>query len=229
MSIISFNNKNIKIKDNKYNLKDIFNVLNYTNYENFTNTNNDVYYSKEELLVFLTKTNEYQLKNFILNNHFENKLLNIFEFLENNDYSLNSWFVNFWVPLFNQEKIVLTNKIINLITDTKIKLTNNAIYKKNILIKKYLIKNNIPYKILKYKDLKTYEYKYYEHLIRDDISQYSSSYIHKKIWISMLVKDFKLLILVMNSKFAEEVREYYINHEIIMINYFNYIKNNSQT
>ncbi|CCU56344.1 N1R/p28-like protein [Mythimna separata entomopoxvirus 'L'] len=149
--------------------------------------------------------------------------MDIFTFIENNNYEfkLGDWFIDIWYPLFNQKDILITNEILKFIhysigstiVDPKIlkQHKGNLV----VLLKKY----NISYIKIKYDNQLALEYKY----IQDDIKNISSNNITQKTWILLSVRNFKSFIMRLNTKIAQEIREYYITIEEINYEYSKYI------
>lgn len=215
MLFLFFYNQSIEIKDNKYNLKDISKILKY-DYKRISITEEIIYYSKKELLNFLKPFNNKKLKKCILNHNLENNILDLFDFIKENNFIPTLWFSQFWIPLLEQENIIITNKILDLIFDFSrnySKTNNIAKYNvKNSNLKAMLNRKKIIFKIVFYNDLDLEKYKFYKELLEYDISL-SKYKINKKTWILLPVKDFKIFIMKMNTEFSKNIREYYIKNE----------------
>ncbi|CCU55447.1 N1R/p28-like protein [Adoxophyes honmai entomopoxvirus 'L'] len=213
-------NYNIKIENNKFNVKDIFNALNYDNYEEYFGDNEERYYSLRSIKKLFDE-NDKERK---LIKHLEdNILMDIFTFIDNNDYDLKlgSWFKDIWFPLFEQKDVLITNDILNFIHYgtgcTAIHPEKNKQNKGNLI--KILKNNNIIYKEIKYNDSIANDYDY----IKKEINNLTSNNLLQKTWIILSVKNFKYLIMRLNTKIAQEIREYYIILEEILYDYSNYI------
>ncbi|CCU56180.1 N1R/p28-like protein [Choristoneura rosaceana entomopoxvirus 'L'] len=213
---------NIKIENNKYNVKDIFNLLEYNNYEEYFGDNEDRYYS---LKLLKKKFNDNDKERELIKSIEENNLMDIFTFIENNNYEfkLGDWFKDIWYPLFEKKNILITNEILCFIHngvshDTKIP-GEIPLIKRNLI--KSLKQYNLQYIELKYNDDITLEYEY----IRNEINKSTNNNIVQKKWILLTVRNFKKLILSLRTKVADEIRDYYITLEDILYDYSKYISN----
>lgn len=114
MSVFFYENNQIKIQDNEYSMKDIFEIYNYDNFEEYFETNEDVYYSLDELVEEFIEDNEKELINYL---KLFSKELNVFDFIKLKNYNLNlgKWFQDIWYPLFEKKSVLITNEILNFI------------------------------------------------------------------------------------------------------------------
>jgi hypothetical protein len=65
---------------------------------------------------------------------------------------------------------------------------------------------------------------YYKKLITKDIINVSPNNLNKTIWILLSVRNIKSLIITLNTKTDQEIREYYITLEEIFYSYLEYTK-----
>ena len=78
---------------------------------------------------------------------------------------------------------------------------------KKLLNKHKIIYNEINNDIINYPQLK------------DEIKNTSDKTLHNKTWISLDIKSFKKLVMVLNTDIANEVRNYYIDIEELLFKY----------
>ncbi|CCU55644.1 N1R/p28-like protein [Choristoneura biennis entomopoxvirus] len=223
MEYINYKNQNIKIENNKYNIKDIFNALNYVNYEEHFGDNIDRYYSLKSLKkIFNDDDNERKLIKHIEEN--DNELMDIFTFMNRNNYDLKlgKWFKDIWFPLFEKKDVLITNDILCFI-HYGISDIGSPGADKISRIKCHLIESlkqyGLNFKEIKYNDPLILNYKY----IQNDIKNISPNNLSRKVWIILSVRNFKKLILSLRTKIADEIRDYYITLEEILYDYANYI------
>ncbi|CCU56320.1 N1R/p28-like protein [Mythimna separata entomopoxvirus 'L'] len=184
---------------------------------------------KDELLNFLNRkkrfANNDELEEFksLITNDIK-PIMNIFEFIKNNDYNieLGSWFKDIWYPLFEQKDVLITDDILVFIhygVSEVRKLTSEKLkdYKRNFIIS--LKQYELEYKEIKYDDPIVYKYEY----IQNDIKKISPNNLAKKTWILLTVRNFKKLILSLRTKVASDIRDYYITLEEILFDYAKYI------
>ncbi|CCU55442.1 N1R/p28-like protein [Adoxophyes honmai entomopoxvirus 'L'] len=224
MNSIKYNDINIKIENNKYNVKDIFICLDYNNYEEHFGNNEDRYYSLK-LIKKIFKDNEKE-KNLV--KYLEvNVLMDIFTFIDYNNYDLKlgKWFTDIWYPLYEKRDILITNNLLLYVFNgisvggLSPPLDYRNIKKK---FKDILNHHNIEYKIINYEQIIT-NFKYYIDNIKNDIISIKPNNLSKSVWFILSVRNFKSLIMRLNTKIAQEIREYYISLEEILYDYSKYI------
>ncbi|CCU56119.1 N1R/p28-like protein [Choristoneura rosaceana entomopoxvirus 'L'] len=214
---------NIKIENNKYNVKDIFNLLEYDNYEEYFGDNDDRYYS---LKLLKKRFNDTDKEINLIKHIEENTLMDIFSFIENNnyDFKLGDWFTDIWYPLFEQKDVIITNKILNFIYDfhggkhfPPYNTDKNYQNKKDY--KTFLNKNEINYNIIKYNKniLNIYP------ILENELKLYDKHALVQKTWLILTVKNFKESIIMMNNSNSKNIRKYYITLEEILFDYAKYI------
>lgn len=161
-------------------------------------------------------------------NNYSYKLLNIFEFIEINNFNLiiKPWFYDLWFPLFDNKNILITNNIINFLIWNNIKpfnLINNTrmynIYKRSILLR--FQTQLIKFKIITLSDI-TSHYKYYYKFIKNEIEQISNN-IEENKWILINLEDFKKYLLCFNTKRGKGAQNYFIQLEKILYQYSKYL------
>ncbi|CCU55915.1 N1R/p28-like protein [Choristoneura rosaceana entomopoxvirus 'L'] len=187
----------------------------------------EYYITLEEII---EKYNEY-LQNYELaiRYKFNPNIINIFEFINQNNYNLvlGTWFKDIWYPLFNQKDILITNNILSFIFNgipvggPAPPLDYRNIKKK---FKDILHHHNIIYKIINYEQIKN-QFNYYINNIKNDTISISPNNLNKITWFIMSVRNFKSLLMKLNTKIAQEIREYYITIEEILYDYSNYTNN----
>ncbi|CCU55445.1 N1R/p28-like protein [Adoxophyes honmai entomopoxvirus 'L'] len=214
-------NYNIKIENNKYNIKDIFDALNYDNYEEYFGDNEERYYSLRSIKKLFSESDEERK---LIKNLENNTLMDIFTFIDYNNYDLKlgSWFKDIWFPLFEHKDMLITNDILCFIHygisgGGKPPSVNIKQIMKHLLdsIKNY----NLQYTEIKYNDIIALEYEY----IQNDIKSIKPNNLSRKTWILLSTRNFKKLILSLRTKVADEIRDYYITIEEILFNYSKYI------
>ncbi|BAO49373.1 MTG motif gene family protein [Alphaentomopoxvirus acuprea] len=155
------------------------------------------------------------------------KLLNIFEFINHNNYNLDlgDWFYDIWIPLFEQKDILITDNILRFIHHgidnpggDRHPPLNYKLLKKNLM--KILSNYSLEYDKILYKDVNFIEYTY----LKNELDKSTPNNIVQKSWILLSVKNFKKLIMMLNTKIARQIRDYYINLEEILFDYSNYIQ-----
>ncbi|CCU55443.1 N1R/p28-like protein [Adoxophyes honmai entomopoxvirus 'L'] len=101
-------NYNIKIENNKFNVKDIFNALNYDNYEEYFGDNEERYYYLRSVKKLFSESDEERK---LIKNLENNTLMDIFTFIDYNNYDLKlgNWFKDIWFP-FEEKDVLITNK-----------------------------------------------------------------------------------------------------------------------
>ncbi|BAO49374.1 MTG-like gene family protein [Alphaentomopoxvirus acuprea] len=153
------------------------------------------------------------------------KLLNIFEFINKNNYELDlgQWFEEIWIPLFYKQDVLITNNILKFIHygaqnpgGTTIPPENTSSIKRDL--KKTLINNNIKYTEIKYNNELANQYEY----IQNEIKNLSKNNLVQKTWIILSVRNFKSLIMRLNTKSAQGIREYYLTLEEMIYDYYKY-------
>lgn len=133
----------------------------------------------------------------------------------------SGWFYDIWLPLcinFNKEstpipqirnKIIITSNILDWIGYTGKK---EADKKKEFV--KFLKRNDINFEQMEYtRDFLDYE------PFAIDVQKSDPKYIAQKKWIIMNIRDFKKTVMRINTKNAENVREYYMNIEDVLFEY----------
>lgn len=151
-------------------------------------------------------------------------MLNIFEFINYRFYNikLGNWFTDIWYPLFEQKNVLITNDILHLINNgitgsMAIDPEKMKKYKGNLIV---ILKNyNIEYTEIKYDSPLALEYEY----IQTEIKNLQPNNLVQKKWILLSVRNFKSLIMRLNTKIAHEIREYYITLEEIFYDYSKYV------
>ncbi|CCU56117.1 N1R/p28-like protein [Choristoneura rosaceana entomopoxvirus 'L'] len=223
MNSIKYNDINIKIQNDKYNMKNVFNALHYDNYEEYFNDNDDNRYYSLKLLKkrFNDNEKEKELIEYLENN----VLMDIFTFIKYNDYNINlgSWFKDIWYPLFEEKDILITNDILSFIYYfPEGGLPPPEIYKG---FKKNLIDSlnnyNIKYIEIDYK----HEFIINNEKTINEIKIIKSNNLSRKRWIILSVENFKLMIMRLNTKSAHHIREYYLLLETILYKYIKYVNN----
>ncbi|CCU56181.1 N1R/p28-like protein [Choristoneura rosaceana entomopoxvirus 'L'] len=216
-------NHNIKIENNKYNVKDIFNLLEYDNYEEYFGDNEDRYYS---LKLLKKKFNDNDKERELIKSIEENNLMDIFTFIENNNYEfkLGDWFNDIWYPLFNNKNVVITNEILNFIYEFQgCKYLHPCVLDKNYQNKKnyrnFLKQNKIEYSVIKYEKniLNIYP------ILKNELKLYDKHVLVQKTWLILEVDNFKESIMMMNNNNSKMIRKYYIKIEKILYDYAKYI------
>lgn len=165
-------------------------------------------------------------KNVVLDIKYDNsKELNIFEFIKNKDYDIQfgTWFRDLWFPLFYKKDVLITNDILKFIHYGS-ENSGSGIPDPNFKrIKSHLLESlsnyKINYKIVKYNDPLALEYDY----IQDEIKELSQNNLKQKTWIILSVKDLKSLIMRLDTKVAQQIRDYYITLEEIVFDYSKYV------
>ncbi|CCU56369.1 N1R/p28-like protein [Mythimna separata entomopoxvirus 'L'] len=216
MESIKYKSHNIKIENNKYNAKDIFKALNHDNYED----NDDIYYSLKLLKnKFNNNDNERELVKFIE----ENILMDIFTFIDNNDYDfkLGNWFKDIWYPLFEEKDILITNEILTFIYHFpgggQPPSESFKGFKKNLIDS--LNNYNIKFTEIDYR----HEYVNTNNKLKKEIKLITPNNLMRKRWLILSVYNFKLLIMRLNTKSANHIREYYLFIENLLYKYLKYI------
>lgn len=90
-------------------------------------------------------------------------------------------------------------------------------------LKKILKNYKIEYQIINYDKIKN-ELSYYKKLITKYIINVSPNNLNKTIWILLSVRNIKSLIITLNTKTDQEIKEYYITLEEIFYSYLEYTK-----
>lgn len=91
-------------------------------------------------------------------------------------------------------------------------------------LKKILENYKIEYQIINYDKIKN-ELSYYKKLITKYIINVSPNNLNKTIWILLSVRNIKSLIITLNTKTDQEIKEYYITLFIfIFYSYLEYTK-----
>ncbi|CCU55448.1 N1R/p28-like protein [Adoxophyes honmai entomopoxvirus 'L'] len=216
-------NYNIKIENNKYNIKDIFDALNYDNYEEYFGDNEERYYSLRSIKKLFSESDEERK---LIKNLENNTLMDIFTFIDYNNYDLKlgSWFKDIWFPLFEQKDVIITNEILNFIYNFQVdkylptyNLDKNIQNKKNY--KLFLKNNGIKYNVIKYYSniLKDYI------ILNNELKSYDNHALVQKTWLLLAVDDFKESIMMMNNNNSKMIRKYYIKIENVLHDYSKYI------
>ncbi|BAO49372.1 MTG-like gene family protein [Alphaentomopoxvirus acuprea] len=155
---------------------------------------------------------------------YNSKLLNIFEFINSNNYilDLGNWFYDIWIPLFDKKDILITNNILDFLGFSNGGVLNGTggefrQQKKNYI--KFLNKNNLEYKEIKYDNEIINQYEY----IQNDIKNLEPRHLVQKTWILLNVENFKESIMLINTKCCKQIRKYYIILEKILYDYSKYI------
>ncbi|BAO49375.1 MTG-like gene family protein [Alphaentomopoxvirus acuprea] len=158
---------------------------------------------------------------------YNSKLLNIFEFINKNNYNLDlgNWFEDIWLPLFEQKDVLITNNILNFIhfnINNQGSGETDPYFKK---LKNRLIESLNNYKIefqkIKYDSLLLNKYIYLE----NDIKKLTQNNLDQRTWIIMSVKNFKKYIMMLKTKVADNIRIYYLTLEELIYDYSKYTMN----
>ncbi|CCU55453.1 N1R/p28-like protein [Adoxophyes honmai entomopoxvirus 'L'] len=218
---MKYKNFDIRIDNDKYNMKDIFKILNYDNYEEYFGDNDDRYYSLKLLKKrFSDNNNERSIVKYLE----ENTRMDIFAFIKHNGYDISErWFSDIWYPLFEEKDILITNDILTFIyyfpegASPPPEMFKG--FKKNLIDS--LNNYNIKFAEIDYKN----EYAYNNIKLQNEIKSVSPNNILRKKWIILTVDNFKLLIMRLNTKSANRIREYYLMIESLLYKYINYTNN----
>lgn len=221
MEYITYENKKIELKDDKYNMKQIFNILN-RDYESHFKTNEIFYYNINEFENICEEDNKEEIKLLLyLKKHTKD---NIFEFITNRGYNLQlgNLFRDIWYPLFEKKNILITSDILIFINYGKFQFQTDSeiIQLMNQSLIELLNEYNIKLINITFADPLSLEYEY----IQNEIKQLTPNDLNKKTWNLLSVKNFKSLIMQLNTKVSQEVKEYYISLEEILNEYSKYLK-----
>jgi hypothetical protein len=164
----------------------------------------------------------------ILNKPEEEKELDIFEFMKENNLILsnNEIFLEIWTPLYNKKEILITENLLqfmgfinNLTRPQKRDASDiRTIFDQYIA---FLSENNIIYEHIEYLNPKAKYFKDIENYIQN---QSNLRTLHSKRWLILSIDSFKNSIMMLNNTKANEVKNYYSNLEKIFYSYLEYIK-----
>ncbi|AAC97760.1 ORF MSV199 MTG motif gene family protein [Melanoplus sanguinipes entomopoxvirus] len=151
-------------------------------------------------------------------------MLNIFEFIEQNNFEINlgSWFNEIWLPLFNKTELLITLNILHFIhygTSKSVLDGNTTLNYRELKrdFEKILNNNKIKYKKIKYEEIVNNK-NYYE-LVKNEIKNITPNNLNKSTWFILDVLQFKMLIMRLSTNVAKEICEYYVTLENILHKY----------
>ncbi|BAO49362.1 MTG-like gene family protein [Alphaentomopoxvirus acuprea] len=204
---------NLKKLCNKYNIEfDKEKLINsYKNH--LINIDNNIIYINEDGLV-----------KFYVDYNITPKLLTIFEYINKHyDLKLDTWFYDIWLPLFEEKDVLITDNILKFI-HYGINISGCGVRHPDFKQIKHHLKQslnnyNIQYIEIKYNDIRINEYEY----VKNDIKKISPNNLVQKYWILLPIRNFKSLLMRLDTKGGHNIREYYITLEEIFYNYSKYI------